>query len=114
MCSLLARLMQSPPPAVGFGAASPPREIFLVGFGGFAAKTNQKLGCGAQPHDFATAPRICSSLANALIEITHMIMTPYHDHVNKSVRDPVHRNSHGDTVDSRHMIRLEWHESDVG
>jgi hypothetical protein len=48
-------LMQSPPPAVGFGAASPPREVFLVGFGGEAAKTNQKLGCGAQPHDFATA-----------------------------------------------------------
>jgi hypothetical protein len=27
----------------------------LVGFGGEAAKTNQKLGCGAAPHDFATA-----------------------------------------------------------
>jgi hypothetical protein len=34
---------------VGFGAAKPPREVFLVGFGGFAAKTNQKLGCGAAP-----------------------------------------------------------------
>jgi hypothetical protein len=38
-----------------FGAAPPPREVFLVGFGGEAAKTNQKLGYGAQPHDFATA-----------------------------------------------------------
>jgi hypothetical protein len=34
---------------MGFGAAKPPREIFLVRFGGEAAKTNQKLGFGAQP-----------------------------------------------------------------
>jgi hypothetical protein len=69
------RLMQSPPPAVGFGAAEPPREVFLVGFGGggaqkkqtigFAAKTNQKLGYGAQPHDFASAvPLLASDLRN--------------------------------------------------
>jgi hypothetical protein len=53
--TLLARLLQRPPPAVGFGAAKPPREVFLVGFGGFAAKTNQKLGYGAQPRDVASA-----------------------------------------------------------
>jgi hypothetical protein len=59
------RLMQSPPPAVGFGAAEPPREVFLVGFGGEAAKTNQKLGYGAQPHDFASAvPLLASDLRN--------------------------------------------------
>jgi hypothetical protein len=29
---------------MGFGAAKPPREVFLVRFGGFAAKTNQKIG----------------------------------------------------------------------
>jgi hypothetical protein len=59
------RLMQSPPPAVGFGAAEPPREVFLVGFGGGGAKTNQKLGYGAQPHDFASAvPLLASDLRN--------------------------------------------------
>jgi hypothetical protein len=36
------------------GGFAAPRS-FLVGFGGEAAKTNQKLGCGAQPHDFALA-----------------------------------------------------------
>jgi hypothetical protein len=40
---------------MGFGAATPPREVFLVRFGGFAAKTNQKLGFGAQPQDVASA-----------------------------------------------------------
>jgi hypothetical protein len=30
-------------------------EGFLVGFGGEAAKTNQKLKSGAQPQDVATA-----------------------------------------------------------
>jgi hypothetical protein len=29
---------------MGFGAAKPPREVFLVRFGGEAAKTNQKIG----------------------------------------------------------------------
>jgi hypothetical protein len=34
---------------VGRGEASPPHKMFLVGFGGFAAKSNQKLGFEAQP-----------------------------------------------------------------
>jgi hypothetical protein len=40
---------------MGFGAAKPPREVFLGGVGGFAANTTQKLGFGAQPQDVASA-----------------------------------------------------------
>jgi hypothetical protein len=58
---LAAGLLQRPPPAVRFGAASPPREVFLVRFGGFAAKTNQKLGFGAQPLGFASAVVLAAS-----------------------------------------------------
>jgi hypothetical protein len=43
-----SRLMQRPPLAVGRGKAKPPHKVFLVGFGGEAAKTNQKLGSNAQ------------------------------------------------------------------
>jgi hypothetical protein len=44
MCGCCAKrsFAQHPPPAVGRGEASPPHKVFLVRFGGFAAKTNQK------------------------------------------------------------------------
>jgi ribose 5-phosphate isomerase A len=71
------RLMQSPPLAVGFGAASPPREVFLVRFGGFAAKTNQKLGFGAQPQDFAQALLRPNDIASALHQPTTGRTVPY-------------------------------------
>jgi hypothetical protein len=40
---------------VGRGAAKHPHKIFLVLFGGFAAKTNQKWGLGRSPNDVASA-----------------------------------------------------------
>jgi hypothetical protein len=48
---VVAGLLQRPPLAVGFGAAKPPREVFLVGFGGEAAKTNQKWRNRHHPND---------------------------------------------------------------
>jgi hypothetical protein len=42
---------------MGFGAATPPREVFLVGFGGEAAQTNQKRGREAHPYAFTTSFR---------------------------------------------------------
>jgi hypothetical protein len=41
---------------MGFGAAKPPREVFLGGvWGGAPHNTTQKLGFGAQPQDVASA-----------------------------------------------------------
>jgi hypothetical protein len=56
---------------MGFGAASPPREVFLVGFGGEAAKTNQKLGFGAQPKRLCISPgngreKVCQTESKVL------------------------------------------------
>jgi hypothetical protein len=52
--------LQRPPPAVGRGEAAPPHKMFLVRFGGEAAKTNQKLGFGAQPQRRCTSPARCT------------------------------------------------------
>jgi hypothetical protein len=43
------------PAEMGFGAAKPPREVFLDGFGGEAAKTIQK---GTQPSSRAYGERL--------------------------------------------------------
>jgi hypothetical protein len=51
----LLRLFYHPPLAGGVRGGEAAPSGFLVAVGGESANSNQKLGCGAQPHDGASA-----------------------------------------------------------